>query len=223
MIRVLALILLAGPVAAGKFTPPQGCTASLTVQSRSCVVEHLWTCSGDAAGMQWRAEMDQRGLVYVGQIDAEAQWVQSFFLISGEKETLISPASDPASFSALLAQGIDTYDFRLNTEKGIHRVVGFDRLADRNVVIDGEPLHRTEYSIRKTDANGQLIYEAEGSEFVSEIHGRFFSGTGDVTGPDTGYSYDSRPVDFIYPGEPGFLADTPLYGCDALAASYVTE
>lgn len=221
--RAVILALLAGPVAAGTFTPPQGCTAFLTVQNRSCIVEHLWTCTADAPGLQWRGEIDQRGLVYVGQIDAEAQWVQSFFLTSGEQERLISPAPDPASFSTLLQSGLDTYDFSLDTGEGPHRVVGFDRIAERDVVIDGERLHRTEYSIRKTDADGDLIYEAEGSEYVSETHGRFFSGKGDVTRPDTTFSYDSRPVDFIYPGQGGFLSDTPLYGCDALAAGYVTE
>lgn len=223
MMRALALILLAGPAAAGTFTPPQGCTAHLTVQTRSCVVEHLWTCDADAPGLQWRGEIDQRGLVYVGQIDAEAQWVQSFFLTSGERESLITPATDPASLSGLLQSGLDTYDFSLDTAEGTHRVVGFDRIAARNVMIDGERLHRTEYSIRKTDADGAMIYEAEGSEFVSETHGRFFSGTGDVTRPDTTFSYDSRPVDFIYPGQKGFLSDTPLFGCDALAASFVSE
>lgn len=221
--RALVLFLFAGPVAAGTFSPPQGCDAYLTVQARSCVVEHLWTCAGEATGLQWRGEMDQRGLVYVGQIDGEAQWLQSFFMTSGEKENLISPAVDPASFSTLLDTGLDTFDFTLNTADGADRVVGFDRLTEQYVVIDGERLRRTEYSIRKTDANGQLVYEAQGSEFVSEVHRRFFSGTGDVTRPDTTYSYDNRPVDFIYPGEPGFLADTPLYGCDALAARYVTE
>ncbi|APE42028.1 hypothetical protein BOO69_00340 [Sulfitobacter alexandrii] len=221
--RAAILALLAGPVAAGTFTPPQGCTAFLTVQNRGCIVEHLWTCTADGPGLQWRGEIDQRGLVYVGQIDVEAQWVQSFFLTSGDREALISPAPDPASFSTLLQSGLDTYDFSLDTGEGPHRVVGFDRIAERDVVIDGERLHRTEYSIRKTDADGELIYEAEGSEYVSETHGRFFSGTGDVTRPDTTFSYDSRPVDFIYPGQGGFLSDTPLYGCDALAAGYVTE
>ncbi|QFT58080.1 hypothetical protein FIU94_04525 [Sulfitobacter sp. THAF37] len=223
MMRAVVLALTVGPAAAGTFTPPQGCTAFLTVQNRSCIVEHLWTCAADAPGLQWRGEIDRRGLVYVGQIDAEAQWIQSYFLISGEREALITPAADPASFSTLLQSGLDTYDFSLDTADGPHRVVGFDRIAERDVTIDGERLLRTEYSIRKTRADGTMIYEAEGSEYVSETHGRFFSGTGDVTRPDETFSYDSRPVDFIYPGQSGFLSDTPLYGCDALAASYVTE
>lgn len=221
----LAMILALGaaPAMAGTFEPPRGCTAYLTVQSRSCVVEHLWTCAGEPEGMQWRGEMTQRGLVYVGQIDVEAQWVQSFFLTTGEQESLISPADDPASFSTLMATGLDTYDFTLETQTGVHRVVGFDRIAERDVMIDGERLHRTEYSIRKTDAAGEMVYEAEGSEYVSDVHGRFFSGYGDVVRPDTTFGYDDQPVDFVYPGTPGFLSDTPLYGCDALAAGYVTE
>lgn len=217
---LLPLFGVAVPTQAGTFSPPEGCTAYLTVQMRGCTVEHLWTCEGEAPGLQWRGEIDGGGLSYVGQIDAEAQWVQSFFLTSGERERLISPAADPASLSTLLEEGLDTYDFTLQTDSGVHRVTGFDRIAARGLNIDGEDLHRTEYEIRKTDAAGAVVYEATGSEYVSARHGRFFSGTGSVTGPRGDFTYDSSPVDFIYPGAPGFLSDTPLYGCAALSARW---
>lgn len=225
MMRAAVVILAtaSGPAFAGTFNPPEGCTAYLTVQSKSCLVEHLWTCEADAPGMQWRAEMDGTGVSYVGQIDAEAQWMQSFFLNSGNSETLITPAMDPASLTNLLNEGLDTYDFTVSTPDGPNRVVGFDRITRTDVVIDGEPLQQTEYSIRKTDAEGNVIYEASGAEYVSTEYARFFSGTGDVKLPDGGFSYDNRPIDFIHPGQPGFLNDTPLYGCDALAARYEHE
>lgn len=215
------IALLAGSAAAGNFTPPTGCTATLTVQSRGCSVEHIWICEDEAPGLQWRGELDADGLTYVGQIDAEAQWLQSYFLESGESELLIEPAQDPASFSTLMETGLDTYDFTLDTQQGAQRVVGFDRIAERGVVIDGEVLDRTVYSVRKTDASGAVVYAAEGSEYVSATYGRFFSGTGTVTGlQGREITYDSRPVKFLQPGEPGFLSDTPLYGCDGTAARY---
>lgn len=219
----VAVSVLASGASAGSFAPPPGCTAYLTLQQRGCVVEHYWTCVADAPGVQWSGEIDRRGLVYIGKIDAEAQWVHSFFLEHGTQETLISPATDPASFSNLVETGLDTYEFKLDTANGHKRVVGFDRLSERDVMIDGVTLHRTEYSIRETDETGQVTYESQGSEYVSEMHGRFFSGTGTVTLPDTTFSFDNSPVDFIYPDEPGFLTDTPLYGCDALAARHATE
>ena len=220
----LALICLAAPAAAGDFRPPQGCTATLTVQSRGCSVEHIWTCEGEEQGLQWRGELDDQGLTYVGQIDAETQWLQSYFPLSGARELLVLPAADPASFSTLMETGEDTYDFTLDTLEGPQRVVGFDRLDERGVVIDGETLDRTAYAVRKTDAAGGLIYAAEGFEYVSKEFGRFFSGAGTISGP-TGpdYDYDSRPVKFIRPGEPGFLSDRPLYGCAAQEARFEPE
>lgn len=219
-----AMVLLAGSAAAGDFSPPSGCTATLTVQSRGCSVEHIWTCEGEAPGLQWRGELDADGLTYVGQIDAEAQWLQSYFLVSGERELLIEPAQDPASFSTLMETGLDTYDFTLDTQQGAQRVVGFDQIAERGVLIDGEVLDRTVYSVRKTDDSGNVIYAAEGSEYVSATYGRFFSGIGTVTGAGgREVDYDNRPVKFIHPGEPGFLSDTPLYGCDGTAARYETD
>ncbi len=218
--RAAFLFLLpAGIVQAGTFVPPEGCSAYLTVQAANCQVEHHWTCSGDAAGDKWHGEVDQNGqLTYIGKVDHEAQWIDSFFAGSSSHELLISPAADPASLTNLFATDLDTYDFRLTTPEGERRVVGFDRIAERNVVIDGEPLHRTEYSIRITDQNGNLTYASEGSEYVSEIHRRFFSGYGNVTGPGEPYSYKAVPIEFIYPGEPGYLDNTPKYGCDVVTA-----
>lgn len=215
----LPFILIAGTTQAGTFTPPEGCAAYLTVQAANCQVEHHWTCAGDAPGDKWHGEVDQNGqLTYIGKVDHEAQWIDSFFAGSNSHELLITPAADPASLTNLFATDLDTYDFRLTTPEGERRVVGFDRIAERDVLIDGERLHRTEYSIRITDAAGNLTYASEGSEYVSETYRRFFSGYGDVTGPGEPYSYKANPIEFIYPGEPGYLDNTPKYGCDVVTA-----
>lgn len=214
-------VLSALPAAglAGTFSPPKGCTAYLTVQARNCTVTHHWTCEADAPGEKWSGEITPAGLVYLGKIDAEAQWIASYYLTSNQEETLILPAKDPASLRELIENGVDTYDFTLSTPNGVNRVVGYDRILERDVFLDGQDLHRTEYSIRITDEAGELVFAAEGSEYVSEAHGRFFSGAGEVTGPEA-YSYNDTPVDFITPGAPGFLSDTPLYGCDAQTARF---
>ena len=167
--------------------------------------------------------MDREGLTYVGQIDHEAQWLRSFFIRSVEEETLIEPAADPASLTALLATGLDTYDFTLNTTTGVQRVVGFDRITQRDVTIDGEVLHRTEYNITTTNIDGDVLFAAEGVEYVSEKYRRFFSGYGSVTEPDTPLPYNETPIDFITRGQPGFLSDEPQYDCSAITAHYETN
>lgn len=217
--RLSALMILAATQAsAGDFVPPKGCTAYLTVQARQCVVEHHYTCEGDAPGMKWHAEIGQDGPVYIGQVDDEAQWIDSYYVGDAAREQLILPAKDPANLTELLADGVDTYQFSVQTPSGRMDVTGFDRIVERDLQIDGEVLHRTNYEIRIVDAQGQLTYASTGSEYVSAKHRRFFSGYGTVSGPDAPYDYNGSPVEFIYPGSPGYLSNTPLYGCDVVTA-----
>ena len=224
MIRAaLISVAVASAAEAGDFAVPAGCTAYLTVQSRDCKVEHHWTCAGDPAGMKWQADIGPNGPTYIGKVDDEAQWIDSYFTGSGERETLVLPAKDPASLTDLFEQGLDSYHFTLNTPNGVHEVIGFDRIVERNLTIDGEVLHRTEYSIRITGPDGALTYASKGSEYVSETHRRFFSGYGKVTSPEPPYSYNSSPVEFIYPGQKGYLSNTPTYGCDVLSARLSSE
>lgn len=217
------LCIVAGPAVAGSFTPPIGCSAYLTVQSSNCTVEHHYTCEADAPGEKWHTELDQDGQIYVGKVDDEAQWLDSYYVRSQERESLSAPAPDPASLTTLFATDIDTYEFYINTANGRHRVSGFDRIAEANVVIDGEVLHRTEYVIEITNRKGEVTYAASGSEYVSQKYRRYFSGYGDVTAPDAPYSYRSVPIEFIYPDEKGFLENTPIYGCNVQSARAVIQ
>ena len=219
----LPLLLMAPMAQAGEFTPPAGCTVYLTVQSRSCVVSHHWTCEGNAPGQQWSGDIDASGLVFVGQIDHEAQWLKSYYSQAAEEETLIEPAKDPANLTSLFATGSDTYDFTLDTDTGLQHVIGEDRIVERDVMIDGEHLHRTAFDIRITASDGTLLYADQGSEYVSEKHRRFFSGTGSFRQPDTPVDYDQSPVEFIYPGERGFLSDEPKYDCAVVTAHHKTK
>ncbi len=216
-----ALILCGASASAGTFTPPKGCTAYLTVQSRQCLVEHHWTCAADPQGMKWHTEIGQNGPVYIGQVDDEAQWIDSYYVGDDARERLVSPAKDPANLTELLSNGLDSYQFSISTSKGRMDVTGFDRIVERDLTIDGEVLHRTEYSIRIVDTKGALSYAATGSEYVSAKHRRFFSGYGTVSGPDAPYDFNASPVEFIYPGAPGYLSNTPLYGCDVVTARAV--
>lgn len=224
MMRFAIPFLLLAPIAqAGEFTPPEGCTVYLSVQSRSCIVTHYWTCEGNAAGVQWSGELDATGLIYVGQIDHEAQWLKSYYSGDAGEETLILPARDPANLTTLLATGSDTYDFSLDTGDGVQKVIGIDRIVERDVMIDGEPLHRTEIEMRVLGADGTLLYADKGNEYVSAKHRRFFGGVGSYVSPETPTAYNQTPVEFIYPGEAGFLSDTPKYDCAVITARHETK
>jgi hypothetical protein len=226
MIRrsTLALALLAAPAGAQEapvartFQPPPGCEAFLTVQMTSCTVSHHFRCEADPEGWQRRADMDEGGIAYFGAIDAETQWVESYHVLSEHSERLAPAPADPASFTELTSTGRDSYDFTtLSDEIGPTRYVGVDTLPGGTAEIDGVTLDRTTYEIVAYDAQGTEAWRSTGSEYVSRDWRMFLSGTGTTTiaGGET-FEKDDTPVEFIFPGEPGFLSVSPKYGCGAV-------
>ncbi|MFN3662802.1 hypothetical protein [Yoonia sp.] len=219
----LSLILAAGPAIAqgpSTFSLPAGCTAYVTVQSQSCEVDHHFTCSGDTDGMKRRVSLDEQGLTYVGQIDEEAQWIASFHVLAGINETLAPDPADPASLTELFASNLDTWDFRTQSaEVGETRYVGQDSLTGRQVTIDGVTLDETDYHITAYDASGTEIWSSRGNEYVSRDWRMFLSGTSTITTPGDTFTLDNAPVEFIFPGEPGFLSARPKHGCGLAISS----
>ena len=214
----LALSVLAAPAVAqdapATFSLPAGCDAFLTVQTESCQVGHHFTCQGDPEGHQRRVTLDEQGMTYVGEIDGETQWISSFHVLSGHREQLESNPVEPASLSDLIETGMDDFDFRtLSDEIGTTRYVGEDTLTGREITIDGVTLAETTYEITAFDEAGTEIWSAQGREFISRNWRMFLSGTGTVTTPEGRYERSNKPVEFIYPGEPGFLSSNPKHGC----------
>lgn len=214
----LALICLAGPAAAQDtprtFSLPAGCNAYLTVQSESCQVSHYFQCADDTQGHQRRVTLDEGGMTYAGEIDREAQWISSFHVLSDHRERLESNPDERASLTDLIETGVDDYDFQtLSDEIGTTRYVGQDTLTGRQVTIDGVTLDETTYDITAFDAAGNEIWSAEGREFINRNWRMFLSGTGTVTSPGGSVERSNRPVEFIYPGEAGFLSSSPKHGC----------
>ncbi len=203
-----------------RFYPPVGCTEVLTIQMRGCEVDHIYTCSNDNPGESWRVNFRVDGPIFISKIDAETQWLESYDLFPTSRDVLIQPATDPASLSELLSTGTDTYDFTQRGPDGITRVVGFDTLTGEEVVIDGEPLLRTEFSARFEGVSGPYM-TLRGNEYVSRKHGRFISGSYARTVDGQTDEWDNSPVDFIYPGEPGFFEKKPLYDCDVSLTRFV--
>ncbi|MFN4157218.1 MAG: hypothetical protein ACK4GO_02255 [Gemmobacter sp.] len=212
----LAALSLPRTAAAGSFTPPEGCATWLTVQAKQCRVSNHYRCTRDAPGDQWRADFDQQGIFFVSRIDAEAQWVESYELFPTVRQTLDPSPEDPASFSHLLA-GLDTFAFSLTKDDGRQsRVRGFDRLTGRQVTIDNVPLLETEYEFSETDAEGNLLRQSRGNEYIHPEWRTFFAGPGEY---DSGAGYrptDGSPLRFIFPGQPGFESTQPIFECDAV-------
>lgn len=213
-------LLAATPVAAQQFSLPAGCEGYLTIQSTSCTVSHYFRCDGDVNGEQRRATLDEEGLTYVGTINSEAEWVESFHLRSGHTEQLVS-AVDPMSMTTLLSDMVDTWDFTTDSaEIGQSTYVGMDRLTGESVVIDGITLLRTEYALTARDAAGDEIWRSEGAEFVNPDWRMFIGGTSSYITSDDRFDSDDTPVEFIFPGEDGFLSVNPKHGCGVQMSSF---
>lgn len=221
----LLSIVAASPVASqsgGAFQVPEGCTAFLTVQSRSCQMAHYWTCDGDPEGTHWRITLDQDGPFYLNYTDAEFRWLRAFNLRSGNQDTLIEPEGDPASLSELLESGSDTMVFSIRDERaeGIFQrdYTGFDRLTGEQVTIDGRPLLVTEFTYQWETTGGPR--RTEGTQFVWAERGLFFGGLETVTTP-SGEVFEGNfsPVEFHEPGDPDFLGTQPEYDCGGILSA----
>lgn len=197
---------------------PEGCEGFLTVQMKGCGVSHYWRCEGDAEGNLWEVHYDADGPFSISVYDREFQWLDSRYFSDGSREFLLEPGPDPASLTALLEDGEDTYAFviRETGPDGERDIVhqGMDRLTGRTVTIDGQALLETEFSSVALDAvTGEEVYSVAGTQYVLAEERLF------LLGPDTSFQEgeemenDLSPVEFIRPGEAGFAATTPRFDC----------
>lgn len=207
----------AAPALAGTWEAPVGCDVFLTVQSKQCRVSHYYKCSADNPGDQWRVDIDQEGPFFYSKVDSEGQWVESYDPI---KQVLDPNPADPASMSELIAEGMDTWSFGLSRADGTgSRAEGYDRLTGKSVTIDGITLQQTEVDFTEYDTSGTVLRRSKGNEYVHPDWRLFFAGPGETDlGDGQWLPIDGSPVDFIFPGEEGFLASQPIYDCDALTA-----
>lgn len=220
MQRLLILACLAAPTSglAGTWTAPEGCEAFMTVQSKACRVSHYYKCSTDDPGDQWRVDLDQEGPFFHSRINHEAEWVESYDPV---RQVLDANPADPASMTELIAEGMDTWSFSLSKADGSgSRAEGYDRLTGQSVTIDGITLQQTEVEFTEYDRSGTVLRQSRGNEYVHPDWRLFFAGPGETDlGDGIWRPIDGSPVEFIFPGEEGFLARQPKYDCDALTAS----
>lgn len=215
---LLAACLAASAVrAADSFALPAGCAAYVTIQKHSCRVSHLFRCEGDPEGYQHRVDLSDSGMTYLGIIDGETQWIESFYPSTGETQKLLPGATDPASFTTLLETGRDDWDFLTTSDLGgTVRTVGYDELTGAEVTVDGVTLLETRFHGQETDTADRVTWSGEGTEYINPDWRTFISGRRHVTVASGDYSTDYSPVDFAFPGEAGFLATKPRYDCGAV-------
>lgn len=210
------LVSLPGFGFADPIVLPDGCAAYVTVQYSSCLVAHHYTCEGDIEGDQWRIDIDAEGPIYMGRIDRESQWMESIDVVLGLRDLLDPNPKEPASFTELAQTGRDDFHFSTTSDAGeTITYQGRDLLTGRTVVIDDVPLLETETFARATDADGNLLWESTGNEYINLDWRVFLSGNYVTRTPQETSQSESRPIDFHLPGDDGFLTDTPKYNCNA--------
>jgi len=215
---VLTLGLAPVVQAAGPFTPPAGCEGYMTVQLKSCSVGNYFRCASDAPGDQWSTYFDDHGPLFTSRIDAETRWMQSYDHVIDEWDALNEKAADHASFTTLLETGRDDFDFTTTSEHGeTRRYMGWDRLTGEILRIDGIALERTEFDVTAYDADGAPLWHRTGRQFIHREWRIFLADT------ETFESVEGEvievadtPIDFAFPGEPGFMTTRPDYGCDMM-------
>lgn len=228
MLRIIAplgLALAASVGHAATFTPPKGCQLQSTVQNRGCSVTQYYQCSADPAGHQRSATLGEDGLRHLSHIDEETRWIESSDPNTGLADFLVERSKDHASFQTLLETGQDDFDFWTESNTGERlRHMGQDILTGETTVIDGQPLELTRFRLRTYDANGELLIERTGQQFISRKMGRFYGGV-ETQSDWTGQRQETNdsPVTFAFPGEEGFGEATPQFDCDQLLTQLMDE
>ena len=225
--RMLAVAVLvpAAPAWAQDFEPPPGCEGMLTVQMRGCMVTNHFVCEGDPEGVRRHITFRDEGASGASVVDDEYQWLETYG--TARRETLGEDVPDPASLTELFETGLDTFDFPVVDSSGpqeqTFRIIGVDELQGEEVEIDGEPLERTRFAMKRLDEEGGEVYSVTGEQYVSRDRRLFFAGTETLEIDGQTIEGDNTPVRFIEPGEPGFMTQEPLYECDTTDIRFAPE
>ncbi len=201
------------------FIAPDGCQTFLSLQSNGCQTYVFWRCAAAPAGEFWEATFAADGLASVVHYDREYQWLDAEYFWDQSREVLDNPGNDPISLRDLLDNGRDTFAFSLirhePDQSYVQYVAGHDELTGNEVTIDGVKLLESSAHVTITNEAGETEYESQNLQLLSREMGLLFFAKDSVTFEDgTTEEFDNTPVDFLYPGEPGFAEMTPLYQCE---------
>ena len=141
-------------------------------------------------------------------------WLTTVDQLSGVVSTLGPEIADPGTLTQLIDDGEDTYDFTTTDADGtVTRFIGKESLTGQTLTVDGVTLEEAQNQMRALDSAGNELWRTNGTEYVSREWRIFFSGPGMTTLPNESFPTSGTPVEFIFPGEPGFLSTQPTTGC----------
>jgi hypothetical protein len=224
MMRILALLALCPSLASaelapgltpviadGLVTPGSDCQATMTVQIRGCMVRTVMLCA-PAKGAGPRIVVvqahDNGQLIYLLDDDFQTLQIED---PSYGNNTVTDMSGDMFSIRALLTTGSDSFAFSVTNEDGSRGTLGGTRVLTGEVVmIDGreQQLVKSVVSASYPDQSQERRSE---TSFYDPALGVLLLGSVHVEG--MGEVVDFTPVDFIGPGEAGFLSTIPTEGC----------
>ena len=207
MIRAACLALIACPAGAEVLQMPQGCVPLASVQHRECQVSLYWRC-GEAEGYT-SASAGPDGLNWITRRGPTGQWQQMEHGPSGFAFVL-EEARDPSDHGAVLARGVDAYDYTMVgpngaselTYKGTNEDAGNARIGDQEVRV-------VAYDYQLSDQDGPVRRMQGRAYFWGHLP---ISISGSWEASDGGASL-AEPVEIFTEGEPGFMEMAPRYDC----------
>tara|TARA_B110000037_G_scaffold129209_1_gene146765 strand:+ start:51 stop:803 length:753 start_codon:yes stop_codon:yes gene_type:complete len=221
IISLVCFIAFAAGSAHAQYVLPNFCNAYLTVQSKSYLVSHFYTCHEDTEGLKRRIDLDEQGEIYHVQTDVEARWLYALDMTSGISENLDDTGSiDRAFLTNLLQKDHDDFVFQMLSSSGEIIVLrGEDQLMGQTVIIDDTLLFQTKSMMKATDTKGTFLWDTLAIEYVSLKHWVFFGGSNVYRTDKVTNFFNFSPIEFLLPNEVGFLADVPKSGSEGIMSS----
>jgi hypothetical protein len=224
------------PAEAEAWTAPQGCVVFLTVQAKQCWLSNHYRCALDPDGQTWRADFDPEGLKTLTLTDGKTVPLQILDVRAGRSLTLdpLSRAKPemPDPTSAPSVSYLDYFMVQKNREPayfwGMRQLLPASEdlpVVLSTVTIDGVVLNEVIFSLSRGNEPGVPIEQRRGKEYFHPDWRLVFAGPQQVSVDKglTEFADDDRsPVDFIFPGEPGFADTKPTEDCE-LMVSFASE
>jgi hypothetical protein len=221
IIALVWFIAFAAGSAHAQYVLPDSCNALLTVQSKSYLFSHFYTCHADTEELKWRIDLDEQGKIYHVQTDAEARWLYALDMTSGISENLDETGSIDSAFLAnLLQKDHDDFVFQmLSSSAKIILLWEEDQLMGQTVIIDDLLLFKTKSTMTATDTKGTILWDTLATKYVSPKHWVFFGGSNVYRTDKVTKFFNFPPIEFLLPNEVGFLADVPKSGSEGIMSS----
>lgn len=212
-------VLNALPALAQVAQIPANCSAYLTVQKLNCTVSHFMTCDSFAEGEYRVDDYDAEGVRTATHYDHQMNPLTVIYARLGLVMRQEPSSGDRLSMDELIETGHDTYDMiTVLNDSERYNDIGYDMLTDETVIIDGRTLTVTSFELRTFGPDGEVFSHTSGHQYLDRDLRFIFGGVYRDETEDPRPDEDASPVDFIEPGDAGFLSAVPLYTCGQAVA-----